>query len=64
MQGYKNWCPAKKNASTMVETMSKSSVRYVHQMAMWFGNKFLFFFSRDCGMSVLIDATTITNIHY
>jgi hypothetical protein len=32
MQGYKNWCPATTSASTMVETMSKSSVRYVHQM--------------------------------
>jgi hypothetical protein len=32
MQGYKNWCPATK-ASTMVETISKSSVRYVHQMS-------------------------------
>jgi hypothetical protein len=36
MQGYKNWCPAT-SASTMVEIMSKSIVR--------FGNKFLFFFS-------------------
>jgi hypothetical protein len=33
MQGYKNWCSAMTSASTMVETMSKSSVRYVHQMA-------------------------------
>jgi hypothetical protein len=32
MQGYKNWFPATTNASTMVETMSKSSVRHVHQM--------------------------------
>jgi hypothetical protein len=31
--GYKNWCPATTSASTMVETMLKSSVRYVHQMA-------------------------------
>jgi hypothetical protein len=30
-QGYKNWCPAA-SASTMVETMSKSSVEYIHQM--------------------------------
>jgi hypothetical protein len=33
IQGYKNWCPATISASTMVETMSKSSVRYVHQTA-------------------------------
>jgi hypothetical protein len=29
--GIQNWWPAT-SASTMVETMSKSSVRYVHQM--------------------------------
>jgi hypothetical protein len=33
MQGYKNRCPATISASTMVETMSKSSAKYVHQMA-------------------------------
>jgi hypothetical protein len=33
MQGYKNWCPPMTSASTTVETMSKSSVWYVHQMA-------------------------------
>jgi hypothetical protein len=33
MKGYKNWCNAMTSASTMVETMLKSSVRYVHQMA-------------------------------
>ena len=33
MKGYKNWCPAMTSASTMVENMSKSSVRYVHQIA-------------------------------
>jgi hypothetical protein len=32
IQGYKNWFPAT-SALTMVETMSKSSVRYVHQTA-------------------------------
>jgi hypothetical protein len=31
LQGYKNWCPAT-SASTMVETMLKSSVGYGHQM--------------------------------
>ena len=31
MNGYKNCCPAMTSASTMVETMPKSSVRYVHQ---------------------------------
>jgi hypothetical protein len=33
MQGYKNWRPAMTSSSTMVETMWKSSVQYVHQMA-------------------------------
>jgi hypothetical protein len=33
MQGYKHWCPATTSASQMVENMSKSNVRYVHQMA-------------------------------
>jgi hypothetical protein len=32
MQGNKNWYLAMTSASTMVETMLKSSVRYVHQM--------------------------------
>ena len=32
MKGYKNWCNAMTSASTMVEAMLKSSVRYVHQM--------------------------------
>jgi hypothetical protein len=32
IQGYKNWCPAT-SALTMVETMLKSSVWYVHQTA-------------------------------
>jgi hypothetical protein len=33
MQGCKNWCPATTSASTIVETMSKSSIRCVHKMA-------------------------------
>jgi histone-lysine N-methyltransferase SETMAR len=33
MQGYKNWCLAMTSVSTMMETMSKISVRYVHQVA-------------------------------
>jgi hypothetical protein len=33
MQGYKNWYPTMTIASTMGETMSKSTVWYVHQMA-------------------------------
>jgi hypothetical protein len=33
MQGYKNWCPTMTRASTMVKTMLKSSIRYVHQVA-------------------------------
>ena len=44
MKGYKNWCNAMTSASTMVETMSKSNVRYVHQMAIYMVcNIFLFF---------------------
>ena len=35
MKSYKNWCNAMTSASKMVDTMSKSSVRYVHQMAMY-----------------------------
>jgi hypothetical protein len=31
--GIQKLCPATTSASTMVETMSESSVRYVHQMA-------------------------------
>ena len=30
MKGSKNWCSAMTGASTMVETVSKSSVQYVH----------------------------------
>jgi hypothetical protein len=33
IQGYKNSCPVTAIASTMVETMSKSSVRYVYRTA-------------------------------
>jgi hypothetical protein len=45
MKGYKNWCNTMTSASTMVETMSKSSVRYVHQMAIYMVcSIFLFFF--------------------
>ena len=33
MKGYKNWCNAMTSASKMVGTMSKSSVRCLHQMA-------------------------------
>jgi hypothetical protein len=32
MQEYKNWCTGTISASIMVETTSKISVRYVHQM--------------------------------
>ena len=35
VEGYKNWCNAVTGASTIVETMSKSSVRCVHQMAIY-----------------------------
>ena len=44
VKGYKNWCNAMTSASTMVDTMSKSSARYVHQMAIYMVcNIFLFF---------------------
>ena len=44
MKGYKNWCNTMTSASTMVETMSKSIVQYVHQMALYkVCNIFLFF---------------------
>jgi hypothetical protein len=33
IQGYKIWCPATTSALTMLKTMSKSGVRYVHQTA-------------------------------
>jgi hypothetical protein len=33
LQAYESWCPTMTSASTIVETLSKSSVRYVHQMA-------------------------------
>jgi hypothetical protein len=33
MEGYKNWCPTTTSALTMMETILKSSERYVHQMA-------------------------------
>ena len=45
VEGYKNWCNAVTGASTIVETMSKSSVRCVHQIAIYMVcNIFLFFF--------------------
>jgi hypothetical protein len=45
MKGYKNWCNAMTSASTMVETVLKSSVRYVHQMAIYMVCNVLLFFS-------------------
>jgi hypothetical protein len=35
MSGYKDWYNAMTSASTMVETMSKSSAQCVHQMAIY-----------------------------
>ena len=44
MKGCNNWCNVMTSASTMMETMSKSSVWYVHQMAIYMVcNIFLFF---------------------
>jgi len=46
MKGYKNWCNAMTGASRIMETMSKSSVQYVHQMAIYMVcNIFWFFLS-------------------
>ena len=43
-EGIKNWCNAMTSASTVVGTMLKSSVRCVHQMAIYMVcNIFLFF---------------------
>jgi hypothetical protein len=33
--GIQNWCPTTTSTSTLVETTSKSGVRYVHQMAIY-----------------------------
>ena len=45
MKRDKNWCNAMTSASKIVETMSRSSVRCVHQMAIYMNcNIFLFFF--------------------
>ena len=43
-EGIQIWCNAMTSASTMVETMSKSSVRYVHQMAIYMVCNVLLFF--------------------
>jgi hypothetical protein len=44
MKGYNDWCHAMTSASTIVETMSKSSVQYGHEMAIYMVcNIFLFF---------------------
>ena len=45
MKGYKNWCNAMTSASTMVDTMSKSSVRCVHQMAIYMVCNVFFYFN-------------------
>jgi hypothetical protein len=44
MKGYKNWCNAMKSASAVVENISKSSVRYVHQMAIHMVLKYILVF--------------------
>jgi hypothetical protein len=44
MKGYKTWGNVMTSALTMVETMSKSSARYVHQVEISMAcNLFLFF---------------------
>ena len=55
MKGYKNWCNAMTDASTMVETMLKISVRYVHQMAIYMVcNIFLFFLNNPSELTFWI----------
>ena len=65
VKGYKNWCNAMTSASTMVETMSKSSVWYVHQMAIYrVCNIFLFFFNSPLELTFWITLVhTITHIN-
>jgi len=43
MKGYKNWCNAMTSVSAMLGTMSKISVQYVHQMAIYMVCNILFF---------------------
>jgi len=55
MKGYKNWCSAMITASTMVETVLKSSVQYVHQMAIYrVCNIFLFFLNSPAELTFWI----------
>ena len=71
MKGYKNWCNAMTSASTMVETMSKSSaqyVQYVHQMSIYMVcNIFLFFLNSPSELTfwitlvLFVKATTCCN---
>jgi hypothetical protein len=64
MQGYKNWCPAKINASAMVENMSKSIARYVHQMAIQMVWKYvLVSFSIAIGTYFLDNRSTAIDIY-
>jgi hypothetical protein len=58
-----NWCPATPSASTMVETMSKSSVQYVHQMAIqmvW--KKFLALFNNPSELTSWITFVYFHNL--
>jgi len=55
MKGYKNWCNAMTSPSRIVETMSKSSVQYVHQMAIYMVcNIFWFFVSNPSELTFWI----------
>jgi hypothetical protein len=54
MKVYKDWCNTMTSASTMVETMSKSGVRYVHQTAIYMVcNIFLFFLNSSSELTFL-----------
>ena len=58
MKGYKNWCNAMTSASTMLVTMSKSSVRCVHQMAIYMVCN-IFFFIRNSGSELTFWITLV-----
>jgi hypothetical protein len=65
MKGYKNWYNAMTSASTMVETMLKSSVRYVHQMAIYrVCNVFWVFFNIPSELTFWISLVYTIRLQY
>jgi hypothetical protein len=64
MQGYKNWCPIMTSASTIVETMSKSSIRYVHGYVNGLEiNSCFFFFNSPSELNFWITYVQYTQHH-